>query len=212
MTLAKTTSESIVKQIDGVYTMSIDVNENRNRYLLTKPDAQRHFAEECGGADVVIRGRYYPDVSVVPPGGDPPLHVVISAKDADSLSKAVEHVDSLLSIKEVPTSTRQSVTRLDLTRKLPIDLDPLPGFHVRHRCVGPGGSFMKHIQAASGARVWIRGRGSNYLEQNTKVESDEPIHLYILAHSETSLAAATNLCEDLLTTLRKEHAAYKASL
>jgi hypothetical protein len=41
------------------------------------------------------------------------------------------------------------------------------------------GIFVKHIQAETGARVQIKGRGSGFMETDTGRESDEPMHINI---------------------------------
>lgn len=55
----------------------------------------------------------------------------------------------------------------------------IPAFNLRGKIVGPSGAYVKHIQQETGARVQIRGRGSNFLEPNTGKELDEPMHLFI---------------------------------
>lgn len=60
-----------------------------------------------------------------------------------------------------------------------IDTTVLPGFNLRGKIVGPYGQYVKHIQQETGAKVQIRGRGSNFIEPGLGKELDEPMHLYI---------------------------------
>lgn len=63
--------------------------------------------------------------------------------------------------------------------KIPISLEPVPGFNLRAQVVGHGGSYVKHIQQETGCRVQIKGRGSGYVELSTGRESDEDMFLHV---------------------------------
>lgn len=63
--------------------------------------------------------------------------------------------------------------------RIPIDLEPIPGFNLRAQVVGIGGSYVKHIQSVAKCRVQIKGRGSGFLEHETRLESDEPMYLHV---------------------------------
>lgn len=72
-----------------------------------------------------------------------------------------------------------SVQRKWPEERIPIDLEPIPGFNLRAQIVGHGGSYVKHIQQETGCRVQIKGRGSGYLEGATNRESDEDMYLHV---------------------------------
>lgn len=63
--------------------------------------------------------------------------------------------------------------------RIPIDLEPIPGFNLRAQVVGAGGSYVKHIQQETRCRVQIKGRGSGFLEHDTGAESDEQMYLHV---------------------------------
>ena len=63
--------------------------------------------------------------------------------------------------------------------RIPIDLEPIPGFNLRAQVVGHGGSYVKHIQQETGCRVQIKGRGSGYLEASTNRESEDEMYLHV---------------------------------
>jgi hypothetical protein len=63
--------------------------------------------------------------------------------------------------------------------RIPIDLEPIPGFNLRAQVVGQGGAYVKHIQQQTRCRVQIKGRGSGFIESSTNRESDEAMYLHV---------------------------------
>ncbi|KAM6497268.1 hypothetical protein JOM56_007741 [Amanita muscaria] len=196
---------------ENEFWRDIDINDVRNRYLLTKGSTQQQIHEETG-ASVSTKGTWYPDRSRATER-DPPLYLHISAPTQDSLQQAVEKINEYMSVDLGPLvedkkdKLREKANdRKWPEEKLPVGLDSLRNFNVRAKVVGPTGSFVKYIQQETGTRVQIKGQGSGFIDQETGRESDEPLYIHITGPEEPQVARAKVLTEDLLLVVRSEHA------
>ncbi|KAG9106472.1 hypothetical protein FRC07_008809 [Ceratobasidium sp. 392] len=194
---------------DGPFTHDIEINDLRNRYLLTKGSTQQQIHQETE-ASVTTKGVWYPDKSKATEK-DPPLYLHISAATQEVLNKAIEKVNELINtemgslLEERKRDDRGRERRKWPEEKIPVGLETLRNFNVRAKVVGPTGMFVKYIQQETGTRVQIKGQGSGYLDNETGRESEEPMHIHISGPEEGMLKRAKELTEDLLEVVRAEH-------
>ncbi|KAG7004589.1 hypothetical protein G7Y79_00024g055390 [Physcia stellaris] len=206
---------------DGDYIKDIEVNDLRNKYTLTKGPTQKLIKEKTG-ADVTTRGSYYPDKSLAT-AASPPLYLHITSTTKSGLEKAVEMIEELMQ-QELPNLVDErrfrrrepeQVERDEFGRRkwpeerIPIDLEPIPGFNLRAQVVGHGGAYVKHIQQETRCRVQIKGRNSGFMEHGTNRESDEPMYLHVAGPDPKEVQRAKELCVDLLTNVREQYERFK---
>ncbi|KAH1346293.1 hypothetical protein KXV74_005699 [Aspergillus fumigatus] len=181
---------------DGDYIKDIEINDLRNRYTLTKGSTQKM---------------------------NPPLYLHVTSTTKEGLEKAVALIDELMQ-KELPNLVDErrfrrrepdQVERDEYGRRkwpeerIPVDLEPIPGFNLRAQVVGQGGAYVKHIQQKTRCKVQIKGRGSGFLEPSTGRESDEPMFLHVAGPDPNDVQAAKELCEDLLANVREQYQRFK---
>ncbi|KAI8076844.1 uncharacterized protein BX664DRAFT_344079 [Halteromyces radiatus] len=83
------------------FSKKIEINDLKNRYMLTRGATQSEIAQETG-AEITTRGKYYPDANLATEK-EPPLYLYISASTQESLDQAVSKVNDLIENAKVPT-------------------------------------------------------------------------------------------------------------
>jgi hypothetical protein len=95
--------------------------------------------------------------------------------------------------------------------RIPIPLEPIPGFNLRAQVVGSQGSYVKFIQHETTCRVQIKGRGSGFIEHDTGRESDEQMYLHVSGRQKENVDKAKELALELLQNVKKQYDQFKAN-
>ncbi|KAI9363384.1 hypothetical protein DFJ73DRAFT_810922 [Zopfochytrium polystomum] len=199
------------------YTKDIEINDLKNRYLLTKGSMQAEI-KKSSGADVVTRGKYYSDKSLATEK-DPPLYLHVSAVSEEILNAAVAKIEELMTQAALPPANDKAggyqpggfpARPAQVTANVYIGFEPERSFNVRAKIVGPQGQYVKHIQQVTGTRVILRGQGSAYEGPGAAETAQEPMHIFVSGPNDESVDKAKQLCADLIKTVKDEHERFKS--
>lgn len=203
-----------------LYSGEVNINGCRPeiRYTMTSRETFDKMEEEFG-ATVITRGIFKqseaPSVdgstaSVAPAStshaqnhDERPLHLYVTADSQDKVDRACAKLKYLL---ERPSTTPSGLLMNKVY--IPFAADADPNFGLPGKVIGPSGSFVKHIQTASGCKVHLRGRGSSYVEANSRSEAPEPLHLFITGPNEQQMQIAKNLADQLIANVKKKYDAF----
>ncbi|GAA5880796.1 hypothetical protein JCM16303_005119 [Sporobolomyces ruberrimus] len=202
---------------DFEFFKDIEINDLRNRYLLTKGPTQQQILQDTG-ASVLTKGVWYPDKSMAT-DKDPALYLHISAETQEKLDEGIKAVEALIAQDLQPLVYDRSRKfehagerdngyggrRKWEEEKLPLEFEPLRNFNIRAKTVGPGGLFVKWIQQETQTRVQIKGIGSGYVETDTGMESQEPLHIAITGPDRVMIDKALEYAKDLVECVREKH-------
>mmetsp|Transcript_20735 Transcript_20735/g.28969 ORF Transcript_20735/g.28969 Transcript_20735/m.28969 type:complete len:415 (+) Transcript_20735:89-1333(+) len=188
------------------YRHEIDINdvpEDRRAHLGMTATHMRINKET--GSVVSILGRYMPPEEDTT-GVDKRLRICVTATTEEMLDAGVNMVYKL--INDGNSYTWAPGGGLPFSAKVVVDVPNAPGFNLKHRVIGPMGGFMKHIEDRAGIRVFLRGRGSGFIEGALGHEMEEPMFLYLAAPNRDSLEVGRVLAEDLVKTIADDFVHY----
>lgn len=127
-----------------------------------------------------------------------------------------ERNDVLEKIMGMNPATRQSnLFRRKRTKKIPIPIEKHPTYNFIGLIIGPRGKTQKELEAKTGCKIAIRGRGSvkegaRGRRDGKVMEGDnEPLHVVITGDDQRSVDAATDMIQQMLVVIDDEKNIHK---
>ena len=162
------------------------------------------------------KGKYYNDEDLANRKEDDeiPLSIEVIGTDKEKIKEAEDAIKEIMNDTPLPDPralSKQLALGEGWTNKkvfVELEANPMPGFSVIGKLLGPRGSFLKHITSSTQARVELRGRGSqgtSYTRMHGEKDADLGLHLDISARSKQGCEEAERLCKDLVAAVKDEY-------
>lgn len=209
-----------VKKLDNIgYLAEFDINDVPARAFLVKVSTRELISSQSGAA-LVLKGRYMnaeeKKNANINGSNEKSLTLVIQADISAKVLVAIHKVKDVIINYEKQGSTSfnnygltgnmQQNSHHFVQRKLFVGSESFhPDFDIKKHLLGEEGANLNFIIRQTGAKVFMRGKGSNYLEQNTGKESFEALHIYVSHPEQAGLDNACQLCESLIDSVKARH-------
>uniref|UniRef100_A0A1X7TKY4 KH homology domain-containing protein 4 n=1 Tax=Amphimedon queenslandica TaxID=400682 RepID=A0A1X7TKY4_AMPQE len=207
----------------------IEINDSEARGILTKGPTLSEISRGTGAA-VSVRGRYMtPAEKANSTTDDRPLYLSVQAPNQSFINAAVQKIRNIMYQSECGSPNNLLATKPHLpikpTSSIPptsvhhyiqdkvfIGLDDVDNsFGLLDRLQGPDGSYLSHIASTTGAKVFLRGKGSKYIEPTSGKESFEALYLFISHPSSDGVMSARKLCENLIEHVKSDYDGFMMS-
>ncbi|CAJ1954582.1 unnamed protein product [Cylindrotheca closterium] len=127
-----------------------------------------------------------------------------------------ERQDLLEKLMNLNPATRQSgLFRRKRTKKVRIPVEQHPQYNFIGLIIGPRGKTQKDLEAKTGCKIAIRGKGSvkegarGRRDGKLTESDDEPLHVVITGDDQRSVDAATDMIEQMLVVIDDEKNVHK---
>ncbi|XP_065912144.1 KH homology domain-containing protein 4-like isoform X2 [Dysidea avara] len=192
------------EQTCGFFSAEVEINNCIARSELIKTTTLTEI-NRATGAFVSVRGKYLTSEEQSDSNEkERSQYLHVQSTTQERVNNAVQRIKAIM-IGEVtskmPTMSQQHYVQ----DKVFIGMDHAPeAFCLLDRLSGPGGSYLAHIAQQTGAKVYLRGKGSGYLEPTSGREAFEALYLYISHPTQNGMVEAKKLCESLVSTVKKD--------
>uniref|UniRef100_A0A1X7SLE2 KH homology domain-containing protein 4 n=1 Tax=Amphimedon queenslandica TaxID=400682 RepID=A0A1X7SLE2_AMPQE len=175
----------------------IEINDSEARGILTKGPTLSEISRGTGAA-VSVRGRYMtPAEKANSTTDDRPLYLSVQAPNQSFINAAVQKIRNIMYQSECGSPNNLLATKPHLPIKPTSSISPTSVHHyiqdkvfiglddvdnsfgLLDRLQGPDGCYLSHITSTTGAKVFLRGKGSKYIEPTSGKESFEALYLFI---------------------------------
>jgi splicing factor 1 len=114
-----------------------------------------------------------------------------------------------------PIAKKSNVLLRKRTKKIPIPIDKHPNYNFIGLIIGPRGKTQKELEARTGCKIAIRGRGS--VKEGARGRRDgqvtqadlEPLHVVITGDDQRAVDAASQMIEEMLVVIDDEKNVHK---
>jgi len=127
-----------------------------------------------------------------------------------------ERHDVLEKLMNMNPAARQSgLFKRKRTKKIRIPIEEHPQYNFIGLIIGPRGKTQKELEAKTGCKIAIRGRGSvkegarGRRDGKVMESDDEPLHVVITGDDQRSVDAATDMIEQMLVVIDDEKNVHK---